>query len=64
MTNKLLSALFLTLFLISCTQLLDERQTSQNSYTGKDGCVYCHTNPARLKVLAPPQEGSGGAGGG
>ena len=57
-------AVFLLLFLIACTKIMDE-EMAKNNYTGGDGCVYCHTNSDRLKVLATEGEdhGSGGGGG-
>lgn len=51
------------LALIACTQFLENDDAGKNTYTGDDGCVYCHTNSERLKVLAEAEEG-GGAGGG
>jgi len=50
------------LFVVACTQFLEETEPS-HAYTGTDGCVYCHTNKARLQVLAEEEDG-GGAGGG
>jgi len=60
---KQLISLFLFIFIISCTQFLEQDTISKNTYTGNDGCIYCHTNKERLKVLAP-DEGDGGGGGG
>lgn len=48
---------------IACTQFV-ENEKGKNSYSGTDGCVYCHTNEARLKVLAPEEESGESAGGG
>ena len=56
-------AFLLLVFLISCTKIMDE-ETATNNYTGGDGCVYCHTNAARLQVLAAESEDHGGGGGG
>lgn len=63
MLNKSLFVLFILLFVFACTQLLDEEYLAENSYTGNDGCIYCHTNSARLKVLAEPEESHAGGGG-
>ena len=63
---KKLMVLFLFLFLFSCTQFLEEENSSvKNVYVGDDGCVYCHTNKERLMFLAPEvDEGDGGDEGG
>ena len=50
------------LLFAACTQFLEETEPS-HAYEGTDGCVYCHTNDARLKVLAHEEE-SGDTGGG
>jgi hypothetical protein len=60
---QLFSKLILPLFLFAaCTQFLEETEPSQ-AYDGTDGCIYCHTNKARLQVLAQ-EEDDGHAGGG
>lgn len=64
MLNKSLIAFFILLFAFACTQLLDEENIVESSYTGNDGCIYCHTNSARLQVLAEPEEDDHGGGGG
>mgnify|MGYP005835007101 FL=1 len=48
----------------ACTQLLDENNLAESTYTGNDGCIYCHTSEARLKVLAQAEEEDHGGGGG
>jgi len=55
---------FMLFLLVYCTQLAENDEAGTNTYAGNDGCVYCHTNEARLKVLAPPEDDGGGAGGG
>ncbi len=50
------------LIFAACTQFLEETEPS-HAYDGTDGCIYCHTNKARLQVLAE-EEDTGGAGGG
>ena len=50
------------LFVVACTQFLEETETSQ-AYDGTDGCIYCHTNKARLQVLAQEEEGGSADGG-
>lgn len=63
--NPLKYASFLLLFgFIACTQFLESDDSGKNVYSGDDGCVYCHTNESRLKVLAPAEAGGEGAGGG
>jgi len=52
------------LALFACTQFLENDEAGKNVYAGDDGCVYCHTNEARLKVLAPAVDTGEGAGGG
>lgn len=64
MNNKIIPILFFGLFIWSCTQLLEDDEAGKNTFASDDGCVYCHTNEARLKALAPPEENGGGAGGG
>ena len=61
---KLFSILALGIFLFGCTQLLEDEEAGKNTFASNDGCVYCHTNVARLKALAPPGQHGGGAGGG
>lgn len=61
--TNLLMLLFVALF-YSCTQFLEEEETGKLAYTGDDGCIFCHTNEERLKVLAPPEEDDGHSGGG
>ncbi|HGY55219.1 MAG TPA: hypothetical protein ENK44_05950 [Caldithrix abyssi] len=56
--------LFLFLLLYGCTQLLEEENAGKNIFVGDDGCVYCHTNKERLKLLAPEEDTGGGGGGG
>ena len=51
-----------TFFIAACTQFLEETESS-HAVAGTDGCVYCHTNDERLKVLAE-EEDDGHAGGG
>ncbi len=48
----------------SCTRVIEEQDAGKNTIASNDGCVYCHTNQNRLKVLAPPVKEEGGAGGG
>jgi len=55
--------LVLVLGFFACTQFLEDND-GKNTYTGDDGCVYCHTNDVRLKALAPVEDDGGGAGGG
>ena len=57
-------ALLFGLGLLACTQFLENEDAGKNTYVGDDGCVYCHTNEERLKVLAPFVDDGGGAGGG
>lgn len=63
MNNFKYFSLLLILGFFACTQFLEEEDAGKNTYSGDDGCVYCHTNEGRLKVLAVEEEG-GGAGGG
>lgn len=63
MIKKIISAIFLCALIIGCTQFLEEDNIAETTYTGDDGCVYCHTNKERLAALAEEEEG-GGAGGG
>jgi len=63
MNNLKYLSIMLFFALIACTQFLENDDAGKNTYTGDDGCVYCHTNEGRLKVLAEAEEG-GGAGGG
>jgi len=63
MSNLKYFSFLLVFGLIACTQLLEDQDAGKNTYTGEDGCVYCHTNSERLKLLAVADEG-GGAGGG
>jgi hypothetical protein len=49
--------------LVACTQFLENDDAGKNTYTGDDGCVYCHTNDERLKVLAQEEQGSDAGGG-
>jgi hypothetical protein len=62
-SSQLFFTFFLSLLVITCTKVLDE-EMAKNNYSGGDGCVYCHTNADRLKVLASEAEENGGAGGG
>jgi len=63
--NPLKYASVLLLFgFIACTQFLESDDSGKNIYSGDDGCIYCHTNEGRLKVLAPAEAGGEGAGGG
>ena len=62
-SSQVFLAFSLLLFLIACTKILDE-EMAKNNYSGGDGCVYCHTNAERLKVLAADSEDHGGGGGG
>ena len=65
MQKKLFFTLLLFLLIaIGCTRLMEDENAGKNTFTSNDGCVYCHTNEARLKVLAPPEDGGEGAGGG
>ncbi len=64
MIKKLLLPFFLLVLFFGCTRLMEEENAGENTFASNDGCVYCHTNEARLKVLAPPEDGEGGAGGG
>jgi len=61
---KRILLIFPIMFFIACTQLIDEEEPFTNAYTGDDGCLVCHTNEARLKALAPANEGDEGPGGG
>lgn len=63
MDNLKYFSLLLILGFFACTQFLENDEAGKNVYAGDDGCVYCHTNEARLKLLAVEEEG-GGAGGG
>jgi len=63
MNNIKYLSLLLVIGFFACTQFLENDDAGKNVYTGDDGCVYCHTNSERLKLLAMPDEG-GGAGGG
>jgi hypothetical protein len=49
---------------IGCTQFTDDEMLSKSTYTGNDGCIYCHTNAERLKVLAEEEDSGHGSGGG
>ena len=51
------------MFVIGCTQFLEETESS-HAYDGTDGCIYCHTNKARLQVLAQEDETGDDGGGG
>jgi len=51
------------LLFAACTQFLEETEPS-HAYDGTDGCIYCHTNKARLQVLAQEEEGGDTGGGG
>lgn len=64
MQKQLFVSFILFIFLFSCTQFLEEDETTKNSYSGDDGCIYCHTNKSRLQVLAKEEEGGHGGGGG
>ncbi len=64
MNRKILFLLGSILSMISCTQFLEEDKVAKTTYAGNDGCIYCHTNAERLKVLAVADEDSHGAGGG
>ena len=59
---KALSILVLFSF-IACTQLVEDNE-GKNTYTGDDGCVYCHTDQTRLKALAVEEESDHSGGGG
>ena len=63
MIKKLISSIAVCAFIVGCTQFLEEDNIAESTYTGDDGCVYCHTNQARLEVLAEEEE-SGAARGG
>ncbi len=59
------SAIIMALvFMMGCTQIMEDEETSENAYQGSDGCIYCHTSESRLKALAPEEEEGGGEGGG
>jgi hypothetical protein len=62
MIRKIL-LLFPILIVFSCTQLIDE-DDPYTAYKGDDGCLVCHTNKARLKALAPADNGGGPPDGG
>jgi len=64
MLNKSIFVFLVLIGAFACTQLLDESNLAESAYTGNDGCVYCHTNKARLEVLAEAAEDDHGAGGG
>lgn len=64
MLKRGLPLLFIVFLMVNCTQFMEDDEAGKNTYASNDGCVYCHTNEARLKVLAPPEEGGEGAGGG
>ena len=63
MIKKLLSTIAVCAFIIGCTQFLEEDNSAESTYSGDDGCVYCHTNQERLTALAEEEE-TGDAGGG
>lgn len=63
MLKKFMSALTVFVFIIGCTQFLDEDNVAETNYTGNDGCVDCHTNKDRLAVLAVAEETSNAGGG-
>jgi len=61
---QLFTKVILPLILFAaCTQFLEETESS-HAYDGTDGCVYCHTNDSRLKVLALEEDDSHSGGGG
>lgn len=62
--NKILNVSLLLFFVAACTQFVEEEKIGENSYTGDDGCVYCHTNKDRLKALAPDTDDDDDSGGG
>ena len=51
------------LIFTACSQFLEETEPA-HAYSGTDGCVYCHTNDTRLKVLAEEETGGDTGGGG
>jgi hypothetical protein len=51
------------LLFAACTQFIEEAEPS-HAYDGTDGCIYCHTNKARLQVLAQEEEDDHAGGGG
>lgn len=64
MIKKFISAIAVCGFIIGCTQFTEEDNIAETTYTGDDGCVYCHTNSERLKVLAEEEEETHAGGGG
>jgi hypothetical protein len=62
-SSNAVHALFLLIFIFACSKLMDEK-IAQNKYSGGDGCIYCHTDAERLKVLASETEDHGSSGGG
>jgi len=64
MIKKALLLVLPLLIWIGCTQFMDEEQLAQSTYTGNDGCIYCHTNAERLKVLAEEEDSGHSSGGG
>ena len=61
---QLFTKVILPLMLFAaCTQFLEEAEPS-HAYDGTDGCIYCHTNKARLQVLAQEEAGGDTGGGG
>jgi len=63
MVKKIITIFAVVLFIIGCTQFLNEDNIAETKYTGEDGCVYCHTNKDRLAALAVAEETSGAGGG-
>ena len=63
MIKKITLVISLLLFIIGCTQFLEEDNIAETKYTGDDGCVYCHTNKDRLAALAVAEETSSAGGG-
>ena len=57
---KYLFLLFPLILFLACVQILDEQV---KVYKGDNGCLDCHSNSGRLKVLAPEAEESDGGGG-
>lgn len=64
MSNLKYAGILLIFGLAACTQFLESDNSGKNVYSGEDGCVYCHTNESRLKVLAPAVNTGESAGGG
>ena len=62
--KTLLLLVSLLFMVISCTQWVETDPVSNNSYSGDDGCISCHTNKTFLQTLAEVQETGGETGGG